>query len=221
MQMSTVRTRTWLAIAIPVGAILIDQIIKIWVKLTMTIGEEIPIFADWFKLIFVENRGMAFGMELFSKFMLTSIRIVAIAFLIYYLRKIIRNSAFKTGYIVCVAFVLAGAAGNLVDSLIYGEIFSESTPFGVAELVSWGDGYETFMYGHVVDMFQLPLFNWPEWVPFVGGDLFFSPIFNFADACISVSAIVIILFYHNQLELNFKGIDEAADTLEIKDVDNA
>lgn len=214
--MSTVKTRTWLAAAVSVGALLIDQIIKIWVKLTMTIGEEIPIFADWFKLLFIENRGMAFGMELFSKFLLTSIRIVAIVFLIYYLYKIIRNSAFKTGYVVCVALVWAGAAGNLVDSLIYGQIFSESTPFAVAELVPWGEGYEAFMYGHVVDMFHLPLFYWPEWIPFFGGTLFFAPVFNFADACISVSTVLIIIFYRHHVEQKFSGTD--ADT---NNTDNA
>ena len=127
-------------------------------------------------------------MELFDKLFLTTFRIVAVTFIIYYLFKIVRNAKFATGYVACVAFVLAGALGNLIDSMFYGEIFTDSNG-RVAQLVEWGNGYGDFLYGQVVDMFYFPLFgfDWPQWMPFVGGEhfIFFSPIFNFADACVS------------------------------------
>ena len=188
-------------------AIIIDQIIKFAVKLSMFKHESIRIF-DWFYIYFTENKGMAFGMELFDKLFLTTFRMVAVAFIIYYLVKIAKNIKFPTGYIVCIAFVLAGAIGNLIDSMIYGEIFTDSDG-RIAELVTWGSGYGEFLHGQVVDMFYFPLFSfdWPEWLPIIGGEhfIFFSPIFNFADACVSCGMIAILLFYGKYLNMNFKN----------------
>ena len=199
----SIKHRSYLVWAVVLGAILIDQIIKVAVKLSMFLHESFSVFGDWFYIYFTENPGMAFGMEFGSKLLLTLFRVVAVSFLIYYLYKIIRNKQFSTGYILCVALVLAGAAGNIVDCLFYGEIFTDSIG-GVASLVPWGKGYGTFLHGKVVDMFYFPLFRWPEWMPFIGGDIFFSPIFNFADACISCSVVAIALFYHKYVSYPFR-----------------
>ncbi len=203
--MQTKNRRLLLSVAILVLAIAADQIIKFAVKLSMFKHESIRVF-DWFYIYFTENKGMAFGMELFDKLFLTTFRIVAVTFIIYYLFKIVRNAKFATGYVACVAFVLAGALGNLIDSMFYGEIFTDSNG-RVAQLVEWGNGYGDFLYGQVVDMFYFPLFgfDWPQWMPFVGGEhfIFFSPIFNFADACVSCGMIVIVLFYGKYLNMSY------------------
>ena len=179
-------------------AVVIDQIIKIIVKTNMTLGESISVFGDWFQIKFIENNGMAFGMEFIGKTFLTSFRIIAVALLVYYLCRILKKGKHPLGYMLCIAFIIAGALGNLVDCLFYGEIFSSSFR-DIAEFVPWGEGYSTFMHGEVVDMFYFPLFTWPDWVPFVGGDIFFSPVFNFADACISCSVVTLLLFYRRFL----------------------
>lgn len=195
---NAVKIRSWLAVSIAVGAIVIDQIIKVAVKLNMYLHESFSVCGDWFYIYFTENRGMAFGMEIVGKLFLTSFRLVAVSFLGYYLYRIIRNTRFPIGYVLSVALILAGAMGNIIDSLFYGEVFTHSVG-QVATLVPFGEGYGDFMYGNVVDMFYFPLFSfdWPLWVPFVGGEhfIFFSPIFNFADACISCSIVVVLLFY--------------------------
>lgn len=179
-------------------AIVIDQVIKVVVKTNMQLGESIPVFGDWFKILFVENEGMAFGMEIISKLFLTSFRIVAVAFLGYVLYRLLKNRKYPFGFVFCVAMILAGAVGNIIDCLFYGEIFTSS--YGrVADFVSWGSGYGTFMHGKVVDMFYLPLFTWPDWLPLIGGDIFFSPVFNFADACISCSVVALLIFYRKYI----------------------
>ena len=193
---SGVRKRVCISLILLSLAIIIDQVIKIAVKTNMSLGEGIVVFDDWFQIKFVENNGMAFGMEIFNKYFLTSFRMVAVVFIIYYLLKLLRDSAKPLGYVVCITLVLAGAIGNLIDCLFYGEIFSSSIG-QVAQYVPWGEGYSTFMNGHVVDMFYFPLFTWPDWVPLVGGDIFFGPVFNFADACVSCSVAAILLFYRN------------------------
>ena len=204
--MMPAKRRLTLSIAILALAIVADQVIKFAVKLSMFKHESIRVF-DWFYIYFTENKGMAFGMELFDKLFLTGFRVVAVTFITYYLFKIINNMKFPSGYILCVALVLAGALGNLIDSLFYGEIFTDSNG-RVAELVSWGNGYGDFLYGQVVDMFYFPLFSfdWPQWMPLVGGEhfIFFSPIFNFADACVSCGMIAIILFYGKYLNMSYK-----------------
>lgn len=200
MMKNGVKFRSWVAALVAVGAIVIDQVIKVAVKLNMYLHESFSVCGDWFYIYFTENRGMAFGMELGGKLFLTCFRLVAVSLLGYYLYRIIRNRQFPVGYIVSIALVFAGAMGNIIDSLFYGEIFTHSVG-RVASLVPFGEGYGRFMYGNVVDMFYFPLFsfNWPAWVPFCGGEhfIFFSPIFNFADACISCSIVAILLFYRN------------------------
>lgn len=199
-------------------ALIIDQIIKLAVKLNMRLYESIHV-TDWFYIYFTENPGMAFGMEIFGKLFLTLFRIVAIVCFVYYILKI-RGKGFPRGYLVCVALIIAGAAGNLVDSIFYGPLFSESTPYAVSQMVPWGEGYAPFLKGKVVDMFYFPLveWNWPEWLPFVGGEhfIFFSPIFNFADACISCGVIAVLLFYSQCMNWGLEGPDHADDTTKDK-----
>lgn len=190
-----------LATLIVVAILLIDQAIKIWVKTSMTLHESIRVF-DWFYITFIENTGMAFGMELGSKIILSLFRVIAIAALTYYIRLEIKHKA-PTGYIVCLAFVLAGAAGNLIDCMFYGLIFNESSPYYLSYFVPFGTGYAPFLMGKVVDMFYFPLIesDWPSWMPVVGGNhfVFFSPVFNFADSCITVSVALILAFYREEI----------------------
>lgn len=188
------KNRCWVVLFSVVIAIVADQAIKIAVKTSMPLGGGFSVLGDWFQIRFVENNGMAFGMELFNKVFLTGFRIVAVGFLVYVLSKLVRNRKYPMGFVFSVAMILAGAIGNIIDCLFYGEIFSSS--YGqTAHFVPWGEGYGSFLEGRVVDMFYFPLFTWPEWLPLVGGDIFFSPVFNFADACISCSVFAIILFY--------------------------
>ena len=175
-------------------AIFIDQLIKIAVKTSMSLGGGFSVFGDWCQIRFIENNGMAFGMELGSKLFLTGFRIVAVIVLVYILIRLIRNRDYPLGFVFTIAMILAGAVGNIVDCLFYGEIFSSS--YGqIAHFVPWGEGYASFMEGRVVDMFYFPLFTWPEWVPLIGGDIFFGPVFNFADACISCGVVAILIWY--------------------------
>ena len=194
-------TKGRLATLIVVAILLIDQAIKIWVKTSMCLHESIHV-TDWFYITFIENMGMAFGMQLGSKIILSLFRVVAIAGLSYYIWLEVRRKS-RTGYIVCLAMILAGAAGNLIDCLFYGLIFNESSPYYVSYFVPFGTGYAPLLMGKVVDMFYFPLIEteWPSWMPFVGGEhfVFFSPVFNFADACISVSVVWLILFYREEI----------------------
>ena len=209
-----------LALIIILSVLIINQIIKILVKTNMSLGESIDI-TSWFKILFVENNGMAFGMEIIGKLFLSLFRIVAIGFFIWYLIKII-NKGFPTGYIVTVAFVIAGATGNLLDCMFYGLFFTESTPLQEAAFTSLGSGYAPFLYGKVVDMFYFPLWTWPEWMPLVGGDIFFSPVFNFADSCITCGVIALLLFYTKLVNMGLHYDDgsrnqENSDDTDAKD----
>ncbi|MBE6276165.1 MAG: lipoprotein signal peptidase [Bacteroides sp.] len=190
-----------LSASIVIAVLIIDQIIKIWVKTNMYWHESIRI-TDWFYIYFTENNGMAFGMEIFDKMFLTCFRIVAACAIAWLLAKYVKQN-YKTGFIVCVSLILAGAVGNIIDCVLYGEIFSESTHSTLATFVPIGEGYSEWFYGKVVDMFYFPIIetDWPEWMPFIGGNhfIFFSPIFNFADAAISCGIIAMILFYGKYL----------------------
>jgi signal peptidase II len=194
-------TKGRLATLIIVAILLIDQVIKIWVKTSMSLHESIQI-TDWFYITFIENKGMAFGMQLGSKILLSLFRMAAICVLGYYIHQQVKKNA-RTGYVVCLSMVLAGAAGNLIDCMFYGLIFNESSPFYVSYFVDFGSGYAPFLMGKVVDMFYFPLIEteWPTWMPFVGGQhfVFFSPVFNFADASISVSVVLLLLFYREEI----------------------
>ena len=191
----------WLAAIVVVGAIVIDQLIKIWVKTNMTLHESIRVF-DWFYISFIENNGMAYGMQIGSKLALSLFRVAAIGLLAYYLWLQVHNKA-RTGYIVCLAMVLAGAVGNLIDCMFYGMMFNASSPHYLSYFVPFGSGYAPFLMGRVVDMFYFPLIvtTWPDWVPYWGGEefVFFSPVFNFADANISVGVVLLLLFYHKEI----------------------
>ena len=197
-----------ISLIIVLSVLVIDQIIKILVKTGMSLGESIDV-TPWFKILFVENNGMAFGMEIIGKLFLSLFRIGAIGFFTWYLIKII-NKGFPTGYIVTISFVIAGAMGNLLDCMFCGLIFTESTPFNEATMTAFGDGYAPFLYGKVVDMFYFPLWTWPDWMPLVGGDIFFEPVFNFADSCITCGVITLLLFYTKfvNMGLKYKDPDE-------------
>lgn len=175
----------------------VDQVIKIWVKTSMIEGQMYEI-ASWFKIYFIENEGMAYGITIGSKLLLTLFRIVAMSLATFYLIKLVRRRLYSFGFVSCLALIVAGGLGNIIDSVLYAEIFTHSQG-QVAELVAWGEGYGTILHGKVVDMFYFPIIRttYPTWFPWYGGEpfIFFSPIFNFADACISVGVIALLLFY--------------------------
>ena len=201
MKLKRIISDGWLAALVVLSAILIDQFIKIWVKTSMTLHESIRIF-DWFYISFIENNGMAYGMQIGSKLALSLFRVVAIGLLAYYVWLQVRNKA-RTGYIVCLSMVLAGAIGNLIDCMFYGMVFNASSPYFTSYFVPFGTGYAPFLMGKVVDMFYFPLIvtTWPEWVPMWGGQefIFFSPVFNYADANISVGVVLLLLFYRKDI----------------------
>ena len=209
---SGIAKRGWLAAIIVVAVLVIDQVIKIWVKTHMMLHEQIEVLS-WFKIVFIENNGMAYGMEIGSKLVLSIFRIVAIGFLGWYIAQQVKKQA-RWGYIVCLAMIMAGAAGNIFDSMFYGLIFNASSEFYTSYFVPFGTGYAPFLMGKVVDMFYFPLIvtTWPDWVPYVGGNpyVFFSPIFNFADSSISVGVVLLLLFYRKEIsEITLKKKDEA------------
>ena len=191
------KSRTAIASMIIILVVLIDQAVKIWIKTHFYLGEDLQIFS-WFHLYFIENNGMAFGMELGSKLALTLFRIVAVGFLIWYIIRIRALRSVPAGYIICLAFVTAGAAGNIFDCVFYGLIFNNPMPPQVATIFPEAGGYAPLFLGKVVDMLYFPLFSgvYPSWLPWVGGEpfLFFSPIFNLADSYISVGIIYMLLF---------------------------
>lgn len=206
-----------LAVIIIIAILLIDQAIKIWVKTSMTLHESIHI-TDWFYITFIENMGMAFGMQLGSKIVLSLFRVVAISVLGYYIWLEVGKKA-RTGYIVCLSMVLAGAAGNLIDCMFYGLVFNNSSGSYLSYFVPFGTGYAPFLMGKVVDMFYFPLIetDWPQWMPFVGGDhfIFFSPVFNFADSAISVGVVLLLLFYREEIsKITLKRETEVTETSE-------
>lgn len=186
------------ALAIILSVLVADQLLKIYIKTTMVLGQE-HVIADWFIIHFTENIGMAFGMSFggeWGKLALSLFRILAVGGIGYYLWHVIQRGVGSV-VIISLSLVFAGALGNIIDSTFYGILFTDS--YGhVADFLPQEGGYAKLLYGRVVDMFYFPLFEtvWPEWVPFVGGDrfLFFSAIFNIADAAITVGMALIILF---------------------------
>jgi signal peptidase II len=179
--------------------LLVDQVLKIWIKTHMELGQEFHLFGNWGIIHFIENNGMAFGMEMggkTGKFILSVFRIIAITGIGFFLASLIKKKA-HIGLILAVSAIMAGAIGNIIDSAFYGIIFSESFN-QPAVLFPPEGGYSSFLHGKVVDMFYFPIINthWPEWSPIRPGEsfVFFRPVFNIADSAISCGVISIILF---------------------------
>ena len=171
--------------------LLLDQVSKILVRTTMAIGDHFDVFGNWFQILFIENDGMAFGMELggnVGKIILILFRVAAAAFLFWLLFKLVKKNV-KFGPLFGISLIIAGAIGNLIDGMFYGLIFD----------------YAGFMQGRVVDMLYFPLFTFPEWVPFFGGEIFFSPVFNIADSAITIGIFYLIIFQWGFIR-NFESI---------------
>ena len=204
----------WLVTAMVVVLLIIDQWIKLYIKTHFCLGESVRV-TDWFFIDFIENNGMAWGMSFIGKFWLSLVRSVAIIFLVWYLHRIIKQGKHRLVYIFLVALVLAGAIGNMIDSMFYGMMFTASSPYYVAYQVPFGEGYAPFFMGKVVDMFRFPFFTytWPEWFPIWGGQqgTFFDPVFNFADSCVSVGIIAMLIFCRKELEELGEGKKKSSD----------
>lgn len=212
----------WLSLTL-FSVLMADQILKYWVKTNFAFGEERNVFGNWFILHFTENNGMAFGMEFagdYGKLILTLFRILAVGGIIYYINYQLKNGGHK-GFLICLSLILAGAVGNIIDSVLYGELFSDINRY---------DG--GYFYGQVVDMLYFPIIesNYPDWFPFYAGEefIFFRPVFNLADASISLGVIIIFLFqgkFFKRKEKQLEVIDEntptppAADEVETEKVE--
>lgn len=192
--MSTAKKSILLIILI----LVIDQISKIYIKLNFAIGDHVDIFS-WFQIYFIENNGMAFGMEVGGKLFLTIFRIILVGFMSYYLYKLIKRQI-RTGYILTIALFIAGAAGNIFDSVFYGILFSESTYSQVATFLPEGGGYAPLFYGKVVDMLYFPIIT-----NAAGETIFFSPVFNIADSAITISVFLILIFFRKDLNKDLES----------------
>ena len=182
-----IRQRTWLAIGVILSVLLCDQVIKVAVKTNMCLHEARQV-TEWFYIYFTENQGMAFGMDFIGTMALSIFRIIAVSAFAWLLVKVIRGR-YPVGLVVCMSLIVSGAAGNIFDNCFYGLIFDASTPTEVAHFVPFG-------YFPLIDA------SWPQWVPMVGGEhfVFFSAVFNFADAAISCGAVALLFFYHRYIQ---------------------
>lgn len=192
--------KAWIAVGIILLLLLADQFFKIWVKTHMQLHEHIDVF-PWFQIYFTENPGMAFGLEILDKWLLSVFRIIAVIAIAYYIFTLVKRN-YSLGYIICIALIFAGALGNIIDSVFYGVIFDHS--YGqVASFMPENGGYATILHGKVVDMLYFPLVQTtlPTWVPIWGGEnfIFFRPIFNIADSAICVGVFMLLIFYRRML----------------------
>ena len=213
-------SRTTKSLLIIFLLLIADQTLKIWIKTTMSLGDEIVVFPNWFILHFVENPGMAFGFEFgfeYGKMFLSIFRIIAVVGIGWYLFKLAKQSAVPFGIIASISLIFAGAIGNIIDSLFYGMIFDHS----YGQVATWfpeGGGYDTFLHGKVVDMFYFPLLEgrYPAWMPFVGGNdfIFFRPVFNMADSAITVGIFSILIFYRKFFNNSGEQVEKDKDNLE-------
>ena len=221
--------RSIFSIALIFAVLLIDQLVKIWVKLNMRIGDAFNFFGEghnWFQIYFTENPGMAFGIELggdYGKLALSLFRIVAVFFISYYLYLLIQQKK-SFGLIASISLIWAGAVGNILDSIFYGLMFSESSIHSVAQITSFGEGYASFLHGRVVDMLYFPLIegHYPSWFPVIGGQRFqfFQPIFNIADTSISVGVGMVILFYRSFFKEDLeKSSSETTEVTELSEIE--
>ena len=213
-----------MAVCIVIAILVIDQVIKILVKTNMCLHDSIEI-TPWFFISFGENSGMAYGMTFINKIVLSLFRIVAVSVIGYYIWLQVKENA-RRGYIICLAMIMAGAAGNIFDCMFYGLFFTKSTLYEPSYLVALGEGYAPFLQGKVVDMFYFPLIETtlPDWLPIWGGQpyVFFSPVFNFADACISVGVVLLLLLYRKELStltLKAKPVKTDEDIADEKETD--
>lgn len=208
--------RHWVALAFILSVILFDQIFKIWIKTNMYLGQEFSVFGNWFIIHFVENNGMAFGLEFggdIGKIVLSVFRIIAVSAIGYYLFSYAKKGA-KVGLIIAGSLIFSGALGNILDSAFYGLIFNDSY-HQISEFMPADGGYAPFLFGKVVDMLYFPMFSgtFPDWLPIWGGDnyLFFRPVFNIADTAISVGIGMIIVFQKRFFEEETKSEEVGAE----------
>ena len=189
--------------------VIIDQAVKFYVKTNFYLGEAYEVF-PWFQIKFIENNGMAFGMELFNKFILTFGRIAAVGFFIWFIKKTLSLTNLRKGFYIACALITAGAAGNIFDCVFYGEIFNNPFPPEHAVLFPAGGGYAGWFEGRVVDMLYFPFFSftWPSWIPGLGGKEyeFFQYIFNIADAAICVGVALLIIFFSSDCSKAFNEV---------------
>lgn len=195
------RKKVTLLVGIALLLLLLDQTTKILVKTNMAIGESIHVFGDWFQILFIENPGMAFGMAFggdIGKYLLTTFRIVLSVVMFIYIRRLLKREDTPTGALVGLTAIMVGAVGNIIDCMFYGLIFEASTTVSTAGFVPFGEGYGKFFLGKVVDMLYFPIIDvtLPEWFPVKGGEqfIFFRPIFNIADSCITVGFTYLLIF---------------------------
>lgn len=185
--------------------LVVDQVLKFWVKLNMTLGQSYNVIGDWFRIHFTENYGMAFGLQFwgeYGKLGLSLFRIIAVIFIGFYIASLIKKKM-PAGLVLGISLIMAGAIGNIIDSAFYGLIFSESGYATPATFLPADGGYASFLHGRVVDMFYFPIINttWPSWVPWVGGDtfIFFRPVFNIADSAITIGVLYLLIFQRKNL----------------------
>lgn len=202
-------SRLWVVSVVCILVVLADQIMKIWVKTSFYMGEDLPI-TNWWHLKFIENNGMAFGLELWNKFVLTFGRIIAVGLFLWFVFKLRFAKGLRMGFYVAIALITAGAAGNIFDCVFYGVIFNNPLPPQIAQIFPPDGGYAGWFEGRVVDMMYFPFFDfyWPDWVPVIGGTYFefFQYIFNIADASICVGVCLLIFFYSSDASKAFNII---------------